>query len=148
MMGYLQALGQAMFAAGIACDYLNIPYRGWVFGSTSALIQSTGRIWPVVPDCLGGTNPVQALEWMRDTPREGRAPPRAVHDRRHVRPRGLQRLRDREHSPHRHGLQLQPGDGRLVRREPGHEPQLPRAVGITSLAQIPAAIGQYIEQVL
>lgn len=148
MMGYLQALGQAMFAAGIACDYLNIPYRGWVFGSTSALIQSTGRIWPVVPDCLGGTNPVQALEWMRDTP------VKAGHRLVLFMTDGMFGHVDFNdyvtENTHLIGMGFssnqETADSYAESLVTNHN--CPRAVGITSLAQIPAAIGQYIEQVL
>ena len=148
MMGYLQALGQAMFAAGLACDYLNVPYRGWVFGSTSALIQSTGRIWPVVPDCLGGTNPVQALEWMRDT--EVKAGHRLVLFMTDGQFGHIDFADYVTENTHLIGMGFSSSQALADRYAESlvEDQNCPRAVGITSLAEIPAAIGQYIETVL
>lgn len=145
MMYYLKALGQAMFATGRACEYLNVPYRGWVFGSTSALIQSTGRIWPVVPDCLGGTNPVQALEWMRDT--EVKAGHRLVlfmTDGQFGRIDFNDYVTENTHLIGM-GFDADQDTADMYARSLVENQNCPQAVGITSLAQIPAAVGQYIE---
>ncbi len=148
MMDYLQALGQAMYAAGMACDYLNVTYRGWVFGSTSALIQSTGRIWPVVPDCLGGTNPRQALEWMRDTPVEaGHRLVLFMTDGQFGAIDFNDYVTENTHLIGM-GFDADQATADSYARSLVQNQNCPRAVGITSLVQIPAAIGQYIEQVL